>query len=445
MKLTENDLRGKKIGFWGIGESNLSLLRMLPLKNSTVILRSDTRLNPNSIPKFLSKYKIYEGADAPSEITEDILFLSPSVRRDRHELQAAKERCTILTSDAEAFYEHNSAPLFTVTGSDGKSTTATLVSQLLNKKMCSKLIGNVGVPMFASLDSMYGAYVVELSSFMLNYAVPASKRACLTNMTPNHLDWHSSKEEYIEAKLSLLRRADEAVLSYDEDTLLMLGKKSVFALTSATVPFEHLRKKFKAEIYITCENGEICRNGAKLIKTLTLSKREPYNIRNLMNAIAMSHGIVSDEDIVSVAKNFSGLPHRCEYIGRYGGTDFYESSIDSTPSRTNETLRAFKKPCVLILGGKSKGVSYHDLLDGIDFVRYAVICGENSEEIYRAIRDRVSTVTIDDFDTAIEYAAKLAEECGNVLLSPASTSFDRFSNYKERGNFFKQAVKKLQK
>lgn len=444
MKIKASDLYRKKIGFFGIGESNLSLLRTLPLENSEVVIRSDSRLKTDSIKKLLAGYKIYDGDNALANITEDILFLSPSVRRDRYEIQAAKDQGTLLSSDAEMFYEHNTAPLYTVTGSDGKSTTATLISQLLNKKMCAKLIGNIGVPMFASLDSTCDAYVAELSSFMLNYAVPRSRRACLTNITPNHLDWHHSEDEYVEAKLSLLRSADEAVLCYDEKILSRLGQKSIFAITSHNASFEELRTKLEAELYITYENNGICRNGAKLIEESEIARGELYNIKNLMSAIAATHGDVSDEDIADVAKNFLGLSHRCEHVGCFRGIDFYDSSIDSTPSRTRETLKSFKAPCVIILGGRSKRVSYLGLLDGIDQVHYAVICGENSEEIHRAIGGKVKSVTLDDFDSAVEFAAKLAEGCGTVLLSPASTSYDRFSSYRERGDRFRQIVKNLQ-
>ena len=157
----------------------------------------------------------------------------------------------------------------------------------------------------------------------------------------------------------------------------------------------------------------------------------------------MTDGVATAEDISCIAKSFSGLSHRCEYVGRFRGIDFYDSSIDSTPSRTRETLRSLRRPCVIILGGRSKGVSYSALLDGIDFVKHAVICGENSEEIHRAIRDKVKSVTLDDFDSAIEFAAELAKGCGTVLLSPASTSHDRFSSYKERGERFCEIVKNL--
>ena len=444
MKITASDLHGKKIGFFGIGESNLSLLRTLPLENSEVVLRSDASLKKDSTPSYLAGCKIYDGEKALTNITEDILFLSPSARRDRDELQAAKERGTVLSSDAELFYEHNTAPLYTVTGSDGKSTTATLISELFNKRMRTELIGNIGVPMFASINSRCKAYVAELSSFMLNYAVPKSRRACLTNITPNHLDWHTSEDEYVEAKLSLLRCADEAVLCYDENIMSRIGQKSIFALTSHNATFEELRRKYKAELYITYEKNGIHRNGARLIEESAIVRKELYNIKNLMNAIATTHGTVSDEDIADVAKSFAGLPHRCEHVGRFRGIDFYDSSIDSTPSRTRETLKSLKNPCVIILGGRSKGVSYLGLLDGIDQVRYAVICGENSEEIHHAIRGKVKSVTLDDFDSAVEFAAKLAEGCGTVLLSPASTSYDRFSSYRERGERFRQIAKNLQ-
>lgn len=431
--------KGCKVGFFGLGKSNVALLCALPLERCEITLRSDTKINLTELPKDISFQRILCGDDSLKDIDEEIIFFSPSVRRDRKELLDAKARGVIFTSDAEMFFEDNSTPLFAVTGSDGKSTTATLIHLLLSEEgKRSELIGNIGRPMINSLGQGSDYLVCELSSFMLRYLRTKSYSACITNITPNHLDWHKSLDEYRECKRNVLVNTDRIVLS-DENTDLA----NADAIISIKNNYDTLKKQYNAELFITQENDFICRNGIPLLGLGEIKKNEVHNIKNLMMAIAMTDGIVGQEAILRVAKEFSGLGHRCEMVDIISGVECYDSSIDSSVARTLQTLRSLDREVVIILGGKSKGLDYKSLLpDAKKWVRRAIICGENAEEIFHAIGDEIESEIIDDFDQAIKRGIEYAKNVGILLLSPASTSYDKFKNYAERGDKFKEILAK---
>ena len=429
---------GKRVGFFGIGKSNLSLINVLNLEGADVTLRSDKAIDREKLPPKLKGCRIYDGKKAFDEMREELLFLSPSVRRDRRELSEACARGVRLCSDAELFFENAKAPIYAVTGSDGKSTTATLVTELLSAKHRAELVGNIGRPMFSSLSDSTDCYVTELSSFMLSYLTPQTRRAAVTNITPNHLDWHCSFEEYKAAKLSIFRGAKEKILSFDDEILRDYAKKNeVFGVTSTNYTFSELKRLVKAEVFLTLENGRIFLNGESLLAIRDVKRRETHNLKNLMTAIAMTFGETAPEGIRRVAANFGGLPHRCRLVLSRGGVDFYDSSIDSTPSRTAQTLTSLGRRTVVILGGRGKGVPYSELCPALAlYAECAVICGECADDIYKDVKSACRTVMVDNFDDAVEFAAELSRSCGCVLLSPAATSYDAFENYEERGKRF---------
>ena len=443
MKALDNTFLGKTVGFFGLGKSNLALIDSLPLDGAEIILRSDGKIRREELPKRLRGCKIFEGDAALRDISEDVLFLSPSVRRDRREISEAAIRGVKISSDYELFLEKCEKPIYAVTGSDGKSTTATLIALLLGEK-CS-LIGNVGVPMYPALFGGADNFVCEISSFMLSASVPRAKRACVTNITPNHLDFHGSFEEYARVKLSLLDYADEKIINFDDEILRDYAKSTfVFGITSARQDFSTLKSLCRAKIYVTYEKNAVFLNGVRLIGAEGILRREPHNIKNLMTAIAVTCGEVSREKIREVAESFSGLAHRCELVGRFNGVDYFNSSIDSTPARTAETICSLGRRAVIILGGRGKGVSYDALCDPLKFFcARAVIYGEDAEVIHRAIKDACPTLTVDGFDEAVVFAKELGRECGAVLLSPAATSYDEFKNFEKRGERFKKIIQNL--
>lgn len=434
--------KGCRVGFFGIGKSNISLLSHLPLENCRISIRSDREIELGNIPAGVKVDRILCGGDACRDLDEDIIFFSPSVKRDRTELVKAKERGVIFSSDAELFFDENQAPVYAVTGSDGKSTTATLAHLLLKAEgvRCG-LIGNVGEPMAKHLHSGEDCFVCELSSFMLEYASPRAKAACITNITPNHLDWHGSFENYKKIKLSVAKKA-ERVIIFDEISEI----STPYGIVSTSRDYRALSAVYPAEIYITQECGFICKNGHRLIKASDIRRREEHNIKNLMMAIGLTDGVVGKDAIFKVASEFSGLRHRCELFFSQNGVNYIDSSIDSTPARTAQTLRSLDRPVIIILGGRGKGLDYAELIPALQrYAERAIIVGENAEEIYGVIRNFVKAEIISRFDMAVVRGNELAKNVGTLLLSPASTSYDLFRNFEERGDRFREILLQIHK
>ena len=431
--------RGKRIGFFGIGMSNVSLMRCLPLSGCEITIRTEGKFDPRSVPDHIRPRRIYEGNAAFCDIDEDILIFSPSVRREREEFNRARDRGVIFTSDAELFFELCKKPVLCVTGSDGKSTTATLIYKILSESgYNARLIGNIGCPMVESIDPAVDIYVAELSSFMLRYANPTAERACLTGLTPNHLDWHESLLEYKKTKINLLKSSKKFVISDDNTDIL-----GAYGIISSD-RYSHLSHRYSAGLYITEEKGYICKNGEMLLPTDRLGAKEGHNVKNLMMAIAMTDGYTDIGAIERTAIKFTGLPHRCELIHSEDGVDYIDSSIDSSPARTMTTLLSMKKSVVLILGGKSKGLDYAILSDAVQGRAAAVIItGENADEICSALGASVPIEIIPDFDSAVIRGCEIVKSGEALLLSPASTSYDRFKNYAERGDRFKEIIKSI--
>ncbi len=429
---------GCRVGFFGLGKSNSALLSHLPLNGCHITIRSDKNLGDESLPKGIKIDRILCGDAALDNIDENVIFFSPSVRRERDELQGAKARGVIFSSDAELFFELNKTPVIAITGSDGKSTTATLTHLILNAAgYKSELIGNIGEPMMSKLNCGADYLVCEMSSFMLRYLNPATEAACITNITPNHLDWHSSFEEYRDTKLSLISSTRKSVLIDD------FAKADV--LVSRDKAYGELMRSGRAVMYITKENEHICKNGQEILPIID-SSITGHNLTNLMLAIGLTDGLADSVAIGNAINDFTPLPHRCECFLRWNGIDFYDSSVDSTPSRTAATLNSLGRRVVIILGGKSKGLDYSALITLLKIYAEAVILtGENADEIYSAIGEQVGAEIVRDFEAAVKRGAKYAKSIGALLLSPASTSYDRFKSFAERGAFFKEICNKIAK
>lgn len=432
----------KNVGFFGLGRSNLSLLSMLLGSDISVTLRSDKKIDRGILPKKLKIKAIYEGDAAFAELCEDTLVLSPSVRRERFELSMARERGVCLTSDAEMFFEQVSAPVYAVSGSDGKSTTATLTHLLLGGEAGGTgLCGNVGEPMLGTLARDLSRYVTELSSFMLRYILPRSERAAITNITPNHLDWHADFEEYRAAKLGIYEKTREPVINLDDSHIRDTARLSAFAAVTDKISFSEAALLTEAEVIYTVEGGFICRNGTHYLELTDVRRREAHNLKNLMLALALTDG-KRFSDAREVAREFGGLPHRFEWVGECEGVRFINSSIDTSPARCATTLSSLTAPAVVILGGRGKGLSFEPIREPLgNFGRAAVLLGESREEIIKALPEGLPYLTASSMEEAVMLARGLARRGDIVLLSPAATSYDSYRSFEERGDNFKTIVK----
>lgn len=435
--------RTPTVGLVGLGTSNLAILG--ELIGIPTVIRSHAPLNLSALPPSALEIGFHEGEQALFGIYEDILVLSPSVRRDKRELREAQKRGTILTSDAELFFDGHEAAVWAVTGSDGKSTTATLAAMLLSEKYPDvELLGNIGTP-FSTHKG--GAAVAELSSFQLLYTEPKSEGALITPLTPNHLDWHLDLDEYVSAKLNIFKHAKRRVSTPDTQLSDKLASEvGCDIMYSTKLPCSELMHRYRAEHFITLERGSIMLDGKELIPTSACKRREIHNIHNLMGAIALTLGECSGEHIHSVAADFSGLEHRCEHFLSAGGIDFINSSIDTTPSRTASTLSSLGRRVRLILGGKGKQLSLSPCIPLIE--RYAdriSLYGETADEYLAELRDsrmaeRIECKAFTYFDAAIEHALSGISEGDTLLLSPAATGYGEFHSFAERGTYFKKYI-----
>lgn len=428
------------IGFIGLGVSNRCILRRI--SDCQTVIRSLTA--PDGVP---DGARLISGDGYLDSIYEDILILSPSVRRDSPEIVAAAERGTVITSDAELFFEGCDRPVYAITGSDGKSTTATLTRLLLSEKHPdTELLGNIGVP-FADSRSLDAA-VAELSSFQLSYLTPLCRSAVITTLTPNHLNWHSSLEEYVSAKLNVLKNAERTVLS--PDTALeaeLMRSVTPNVIYSARYTKDELQRQYSAEHFITREDGYILIDGERWLDISLIKRREAHNVHNLMGAMGAALGEYTREHLEGVARGFGGLAHRIEILPSFQGVNFINSSIDTTPARVRATLESLDRPVRLIMGGRGKGLSYEPLIPVLRKYALSVsVYGEVRSEMLAEFegcglcRD-IECTGFEHLREAIDHATNAAQIGDTVILSPAATGYGEFRDYRERGEYFKEYIK----
>ena len=430
------------------------------------------------------------GEDYLKGLSGDVIFRSPGFRPDLPEIKEAVAKGGILTSEMELFLALTEATVLGISGSDGKTTTTTLTSLILTEA-CKRrgygkvyLGGNIGTPLLPMVEDMTpdDFAVVELSSFQLMTmgAGAGVTRGALTNITPNHLNWHTDMEEYIAAKANLLcgDAAPASVLNArDEHTRAIGGgmDSPVVWFTGAyDLPFGYLPDVLDTErgdLAVYEREGKIvtvtpAKDGAAETAVLDVSRiRVPgrHNVENFMTAIGLTLPYATPADVTAVADAFTGVPHRLELvreIPRGGGAiRFYNSSIDSSPTRSLAALSAMAEmnsregriSPVVICGGQDKHVPFDPLAEGLcRMASRVVITGEARDQILDALRacpdfdpDKLPVTVIPDYRAAMKHACETAADGDTVLLSPACTSFDAFKNFEERGEVFREIVRGL--
>lgn len=448
--------RAPRVGFVGMGISNSALLA--DAAGCPIIVRLSTEATLTELP---DDTRILCGKAALSDIDEDILIFSPSARRDTPELLAARGRGAIFLSDAELYFLDHGEQTYAISGSDGKSTTATLTRELLKERHPdTELIGNIGMPFATARESCPA--VAELSSFQLTYMRPRVRSALLTPITENHLDWHTDLDEYVDSKLNLLLNARRRTATPDSPiSARVLKDVACDAIYSIKHTYDELRREYKASSFVTVEGDCIAVDGKKLLPVSNIKRKEPHNIHNLMGAVAATLGECSAEHVARVAREFDGLEHRIEYVGSAFGTDFINSSIDTTPTRAASTIEALVRPIRIILGGRGKKLSMIPAIEPLS--KYATrisLYGEAAHEYYPVlnkcgITDRIECDLFNRLSEAIEHATYGICEgfspvirggaAEAVLLCPAATGYGEFRNFADRGRYFKQYIKEKYK
>ena len=436
--------KDKKVGFIGLGVSNTPILRLLMQAGAVCSVRDMKALPPEEAEALTREgVAIHCGETYLEGIDEEYLFLSPAVRSDLPKLAEAKERGTVLTNEMEEFFRLCPCPIIAVTGSDGKTTTTTLIAKLLEAEgKTVHLGGNIGRNLLCELDAMTKDHfaVVELSSFQLMKMTRSPMIAVVTNISPNHLNWHVDMEEYVSAKESIF-------LFQQAENKLIVNKDDSYAARCASKAKGKVKftsGKEKADVWFD-ERG-IYRGETLVVKDTEIRLVGIHNRYNYAQAICATEGLVSDEAIRKVARDFGGVEHRCEFVREKDGVKYYNSSIDSSPTRTAACVNSFKVPLVVICGGYDKNIPLEplgELFPGR--VKHAVLCGATSEKIQKVL-DAVGYTAytrVSDFEEAVKTASSLAEAGDCVVLSPAAASFDMFKNFAVRGETFKKLVQEL--
>ena len=439
-------LRDKKIAVLGLGVSNRPLVRLL-LEFGCDVTGCDRtpreKLDQEVLDLESAGCVLRCGENYLDGVQADVLFRTPGMHPGNPAIQALAEKGAYVTSEMEVFFEVCPCHLIAVTGSDGKTTTTTLISEML--KASGKTVwlgGNIGTPLLPLVRQMKkdDFAVVELSSFQLMDMTRSPQRAVVTNLAPNHLDVHKDMEEYVEAKKNIFAFQDEAgLLVLNHDNAITDG----FTGNGKTVKFSR-----QGEAHVCLKDGIITRGGEKVLDVQDILLPGVHNIENYMAAIAAVEGLVSDDTVRSVAKNFGGVEHRIELVRIKDGVRFYNDSIASSPSRTIAGLRSFQEKVILIAGGYDKHIPYDVLGPEVcAHVKKLFLCGATASQIRAAVENcpmaQPEITDCGDFESAVRAAAAAAREGDVVLMSPASASFDQFKNFMVRGEFFKKIVKEL--
>ncbi len=449
----EKEMNGKNVTVIGIGISNLPLIKYLCSLGASVTAcdkRTADKLGKTADELSAMGVRLNLGEDYLSNINGEIIFKTPGMRYDVPQLVSAKEKGAVITSEMEVFFDVCPCKIIAVTGSDGKTTTTTLIHKMLTEdRYKAWLGGNIGNPLLTSTKDMNpdDIVVLELSSFQLHTMKKSPHIAVMTNITPNHLDMHKDYEEYIEAKKNIMKyqsKDDILIVNSSNDVTLEIGN-------SANGTLREFSSKKSADISIL--NDSIYFGDKEMLKLSDIKLPGMHNVENYMAAIGAVADLVSTDSIVKVAKTFGGVEHRIELVRVLDGVKYYNSSIDSSPNRTINTLKVFNQKVVMISGGKDKGIKYDEIGPAIiDSVKTLILIGATSDAIENAlnkaysernIKPCVKVIRASTYPEAVNAARNNAVENDIVLLSPASTSFDMFNNFEERGNLFKQLVNKL--
>jgi UDP-N-acetylmuramoylalanine--D-glutamate ligase len=440
-------LKGKKIAVLGLGVSNQPLVRLLLSYGCDVTGCDRTpreKLDAAVLELETMGCKLSLGDGYLDNLEADLVFRTPGMHPGNPALVALAAQGAEVTSEMEIFFEVCPCGILAVTGSDGKTTTTTLISEMLKaegKKVW--LGGNIGTPLLPLVPQMQESdlAVVELSSFQLMDMRRSPQRAVVTNLAPNHLDVHKDMQEYVDAKKHIFA-------FQDENGLLVLNADNAITAEFTGNGRTHFFSRQGKDCHVRQENGMIYRGGQPVLATEDILLPGVHNIENYMAAIAAVEGLVSDDAIRSVAKNFGGVEHRIELVRVKDGVRFYNDSIASSPSRTIAGLRSFREKVILIAGGYDKHIPYDVLGPEIcQHVKKLFLCGATAPQIRAAVEacggEMPEMVDCGKFENAVRAAAAAAERGDVVLLSPASASFDEFKNFMVRGQFFKTIIKEL--
>ena len=446
-------LRGKRAVVLGIGVSNRPLIRMLLEYGAEVTACDKTpreKLDEEVLALERLGARLHVGEDYLEGLEADVVFRTPGMRPDLPQIRRLTEGGAQLTSEMEAFFDVCPCTRIAVTGSDGKTTTTTLIAKILEHAGKKVWIGgNIGQPLLPLAKEMSPEdfAVVELSSFQLMTMTSSAEVAVVTNLAPNHLDVHKSMEEYIAAKENVyLHQSPSGKLVVNMDNAIthsFVGK--------AKGRVEEFSRLGIPENGVYLQDGTIYRNGKKIMDAADIRIPGVHNIENYMAAACAVEGFASDADIDAVARSFGGVEHRIELVRELDGVRYYNDSIASSPTRTIAGLHSFDRRVILIAGGYDKHIPFDALGPEVcAHVKLLILCGATADKIRAAVEGtpeyvpgQPEIVTVQSLGDAVELAHMRAQRGDIVTLSPACAAFDQFKNFMVRGESYKRMVAAL--
>lgn len=447
-------IKDKNVAVVGIGVSNIPLIHFL-VKLGANVIGFDKR-DEKALGKVTEEFraegvKLFLGEDYLEYLTGfDVIFKSPSMRIDSEWLLKAKKEGTYITSEMEEFVKYCPAKVFGVTGSDGKTTTTTLIYNMLKEEGYKTWVGgNIGTPLFASIEDITenDKVVLELSSFQLMTMKNSPQVSIVTNLSPNHLDMHKGMEEYVEAKknifkyqeskdLLILNRENEITHSFVSEA------KGEVKLFSSKRPLED--GAYLENNYLYVLGSRVCHKDEIVIKGM-------HNVENYLGAFLAVRDEVSIESMRKVVTTFNGVEHRNEFVKELNGVRYYNDSIGSSPTRTLATISVFDKPVILIAGGYDKNIPFEPLAqEGYKNIKELILLGVTKgkikkvfDEVMKEKNVNIPVHIVDSLEAAVDKAREISKTGDYVVLSPACASFDMFPNFEVRGNKFKEIINTL--
>ncbi len=450
-------IKGKKIAMCGIGVSNTPLILSFLSKGAKVYAcdkRSREMLGEIANDLEKAGAELCLGDSYLDDLEVDIIFRTPGMSFNLPELEAARKRGIAVTSEMEVFFDLCPATIFAVTGSDGKTTTTTLIAKMLEAEGKHVFVGgNIGTPLLPEIENITpdDFVVVELSSFQLISMRKSPDVAVVTNLAPNHLDVHKDMEEYIDAKKNVILHQNafsRTVLNQDNEIThdfnkFVRGQSLSFSMETPLKNGAWLEND--GTIHMSYRGID-----APIMHRSDIAILGDHNVENYLAAITAVWGYVGMDSIKKVAKEFMGVPHRIEFVREVNGVKYYNDSIASSPTRTIAGLKAFPQKVHLIAGGYDKHIPYEPLVPFIlEKTEKLYLCGATADKIEKAVRDDKNyngtpeIIRVKNIEAAVKKAYETAKDGDIVTLSPASASFDAYPNFVARGNHFKELVNKL--
>ena len=452
-------IRFRKVAIIGLGVSNLPLLDYLYEKKAQVTVFDERTID--EIPQnVITKIDTYEfkysfGKNCLENLKGfNIIFRSPSCLPTKSELQKEANRGAIVTTEVEMLMEMCPCKIIGVTGSDGKTTTTSMINAILQKAGYNTFLGgNIGTPLFTRLPEIKSddIVVLELSSFQLMNMHVSPDIAVITNITPNHLNIHKDYQEYIEAKKNIFKYQNEngiLILNYDNDIT-----RSCSTEVNGKVIFFSSKEKLDNGFIVDEDIIKECEDKVRkhILNTNEVILRGNHNFQNIATALAATKTLVDTDVAVQAIKEFKPVEHRIEFIREIDGVKWYNDSASSSPTRTLSGINAFKENIILIAGGYDKNLDYEPLAKPIlDKVSTLILIGQTAEKIFDAVKNeadkqnkKIDIYMCDSLEQTIDIAKKSAKKGEIILFSPASASFDMFKNFADRGEKFKNLVNNI--